>query len=287
MSWHQYRKIKQGDSEKNNFYISSPEALPKVTKLARKKNRLAVTGKIRQLREYDPLQKTLSYRAARAGCMVMDVLQSDKGSKRAQKLHSSVSLPSFTAARLRHAVGWHKKNFNYHWLHSCRRRASESEILLACLVLLVGKLKRREGALRQLVGPRFRMYNEDRYSYEKVTVYVERSLWLALQARALELEVSLSYLVDLAIRLYLNFVLRKLAEWRAPLRQLVRRMDYVPQGSGWAKLPTRVGVDYLRNLLKVVSYQKKTLWAKYSHPPWGRPGQFSLQLDYFFGQKTP
>lgn len=281
MSWQQYRITKQVNIGVSPYPLG-PEGLPEVTALAKRKNRLAAREKIRQLREYDPLQKILSRRAG----MVAELLRLDRDQEsktRASKLHSSVSLPSFTAARLRHAVEFHQKNYHYHRLHSCRR-ASESEILLACLVLLVGKLKRREGALRHLVGPRFRMYNEDRYSYEKVTVYVERSLWLALQARALELEVSLSYLADLAVRLYLNFVLQKLAGRQFPLQELVRRLDHIPQNSGWARLPTSVGVDYLRNLLKVVSYQKRALGTKYSHPPWGRPGEFSLRLDYRFGQ---
>lgn len=288
MSWQQYRKIAVQNIKRDGFF-DMPKMVPEVKPSAQQKNRCMAKEKIRELREYDPLQKVLVRKAVRAGISMGDILQSGQAeqSSRSKKLHSSVSLPVFSAARLRHGAQLHKKTFRYHWLYKYRRPASESEILLACLMLLVGKLKRREGLLRRAVGPRFRMYNEDVYSYETVAVYVERGLWLALQARALELEVSLSYLADLAVRLYLNFVLRQLSERQLVLRQLVRRAVHMPQDSSWKKALEVVGVDYVRKLLRVVSYQKIPLLTKYSHPPWGRPGAFSLQLNYCFGLKSP
>lgn len=203
-----------------------------------------------------------------------------------EKRLSSVSLPIFSQARLHHAVKYHRKHFHWHWQHSKRRCASESEILLACLVLLLSKLKNRQGLARQLNGPRLRLYNDNKYSYETVSVYADRELWLALQARALEFEVSLSYLADLALRLYLRQVMERLAQRDASWRDLLR-LSRVPASVRHPSLAMAVGVDYLRNLLGAYSYQKRAISASYGHPAWGKPGVFSLWLTYAFGGKSP
>lgn len=116
-----------------------------------------------------------------------------------RKIHSSVSLPNFLVYRMQSYIK--KTRF-------CKRgqlrKISESEVIIACLVLLLRKLRNRKVSP---FGPRCRLYNDEKYSYGKVSVYVDRNLWQALHGRAIELEVSLSLLADIAVRLYLGYVL--------------------------------------------------------------------------------
>ena len=246
MEWKQYLKSSRESG--------GHKTLPIATAAARSKNRVSAMDKIRRLRNHNT-----------------------DGTKRL----SSVSLPVFTRARLRHAVKYHHETFCRHRQYCIQRRASESDILLACLVLLVSKLKCREGLQRRFQGPRYRLYNDKRYSYDTVTVYAERRLWLALQSRALELEVSLSFLADLAIRLYLHRVLSRLVQRNLTAQDVMRAARI--SGAGLHDTVTAVGVDYLRKLLCGYSYQKKPGIRRYGHPPHGRLALFSLRLDYSFG----
>lgn len=250
MAWQQYQTTTRQD-------LPLP-VNQKTSDTARRKNRSAIKEKIRELRHH---------------------------SKEGKKRLSSVSLPVFTRSMLRHGVKRHRETFQQHWQRAWRRRASESDILLACLVLLLSKLKCREGLQRRLQGPRYRLYNDNRYSYETVTVYAERGLWLALQARALELEVSLSFLADLAVRLYLRQVLARVAQQNfteRDFRVVVRALE-----TGWTGPLYTVGVEYLQKVIGAYSYQKRPLFANYAHLARGKPAGFSLRIDYAFGIKPP
>ncbi len=223
---------------------------------------------------------------------IRDVRHKTKLSK---KLLSSVSLPTFSRARLRHALGQSRRHFEIHDAWRGKRPPTEGDILLACLVFLVTKLKRREGRLRAMSGPRFRLYNEDRYSYEIVPVYADRQLWLALQARALELEVSLSYLADLALRLYLRRVLNRLLgqrDWQRLRARTVAGMGATADsrikhgGKEWPSLQHSVGIDFLHHLLRSCSYKKNYTASRYGDPGKSRAGIFEARLFYVFGLKT-
>ncbi|MCS6984781.1 MAG: hypothetical protein NZM25_06625 [Leptospiraceae bacterium] len=170
-----------------------------------------------------------------------------------RKIYSSISLPNFTKYRLQGKLTKQGTRQN-------AVKMSQSEIVIACLIMLATKMRLKKTLLRPLSAPRCRLYNDATYSYEKISIYTDRSIWHSLQARALELDVSLSFLADLAIRLYLNTILEKL-------------MNVKKQGM----------LSHQR--ISPCHYQRRILWFKYrSHDT--PAAHFSLQIRYQFNLNT-
>lgn len=191
--------------------------------------------------------------------------------------YSSVSLPVFTLARLRRAVQKHALQHKNSALAGIMRAGSHGKVVAACLVMLLSKLKCKNSTF--LMGPRGRMYNDEKYSYKKVSVYLDRELWQALQARAVQLESSLSHLADIALRLYLRQVLEKLLQkwidrshsWASELKK------------AWPLLRRSFGASWLERLLHFVSYQKIKDTERTGCPKRGQPAEFSLAYQLKFG----
>lgn len=188
-----------------------------------------------------------------------------------EKLLSSLSLPNYQKRRLRYML----QKYNTMAQEKRWPLVSESEVLLGCLVLLLTKLKNKETLFRKKQHPRNRLYNDDKYAYETVTVYANRYLWNALKIRAVELEVSLSFLADLALRLFLRQVFNRLIQKGGVLR--------VSEEKPFTSLKISRGKKYLDLLLQKFSYQKKLALAKYGAPERGSPAYFKLIIDYSFG----
>ena len=183
------------------------------------------------------------------------------------KLSSSISLPLFSLARLRHATRLMEAARSANHLGG---PYSEQEVLAACLVMLLTRLRRSRSSS---VFPRNRLYNDKKYSYGKVSTWLDADLWRALQQRALELRTSLSHLADIALRLY--------------LRRVVARGygngSMVPKGLCVRRGFCGVGRSCLRQLLRMCSYQRIFTIEKHGSPEKGRAAEFQVIYHLKFG----
>lgn len=198
------------------------------------------------------------------------------------KLSSSISLPLFSLARLKHAVRQieaERAAADMRLIYT--KPYSEQEVLAACLIMLLTRLRRV--SRRQMQFARNRLYNDKKYSYGKVSTCLEAELWQTLQQRALDLRTSLSYLADLALRLYLRRVIARVRQPR------VWRWKYDPEGfarevgQDWGLLNRGAGTSWLRQLLRRCSYQRSFSLEKHGSPERGRSAEFQVTYHLKFG----
>ncbi|RME93776.1 MAG: hypothetical protein D6767_00330 [Candidatus Hydrogenedentota bacterium] len=145
---------------------------------------------------------TLKIKIARYAYLQKEILEK----KRKQKVNdnspyvpmskSSMTLPNFTAGRLKHYTIK---------LRKAGIAVNETELILACIFRLLPKLKansRTHEANHQ--------YNDKRYSYATVYTYCKQKLWNYIQTKSRNLKISASHLADIALRMYLELLVHKL-----------------------------------------------------------------------------
>lgn len=111
---------------------------------------------------------------------------------------SSVSLPNWNASRLKAAQKV---------LSSKGINVSKTHILIACIRAYLPKLY-----IPYKNEPKrcTRRKNESRYAYEKISTYCDFLTWDHLFQKCLHNKISISHVMDIAVRLYLRGVLWKL-----------------------------------------------------------------------------
>lgn len=114
------------------------------------------------------------------------------------KAQSSVCLPNWNAARV---------NMAHKILKRKNISLSKTQILLACAKAYLPKLRIND---RKDVRLRTRQKNENRYSYKKISTYCSFNTWDHLFQECLHNKISISHVLDIAVRLYLRVVLQQL-----------------------------------------------------------------------------
>jgi len=120
----------------------------------------------------------------------MDFFSIDKG----KNIVTSFSLPTWNKRRLSHAINTlNNKGYNI----------STKEMMLKALQIIMTKLERQD---KKPFLNRAIRYNKTSSSYENISVRINHVEYNSLHSKKMVMKVSLSYLLDLALRLYLSFI---------------------------------------------------------------------------------
>lgn len=126
-------------------------------------------------------------------------------SDRGNNLHSSFTIPNWEYARLRKAVLKLRKS---------EIKISWQKLALMCSKYLLQKMYRKKCQIR-----RTRRRNSSVYSYQKISVRWSPEEYNILHAQSNHLKVSVSLMIDIAVGMYLQYVVWVLMNPEKKLRR--------------------------------------------------------------------